>query len=104
MFNESMIVRSGQRWKGLTFLAGSVLSALFLVIGLMLISGKQTTLAFYLLLLGPGFFICSLLFACSSIRCSHCGARWVWLALTRANAADWISTLLAQRVCGACGR
>jgi hypothetical protein len=104
MFNESVLVRSGQGWKALTFLIGSVLSALSLLTGLMLISGKQATLALYLLVLGPGIFIWSLLFACSAIRCPYCGARWVWVAISRSPAADWISLLFAQRVCNACGR
>ena len=39
MFGESVIVRSGHGWKALIFLAGSVLSALSLVTGLMLING-----------------------------------------------------------------
>jgi hypothetical protein len=104
VFDESVIVRSGQGWKALTFLVGSVLSALSLVTGLMLISGEQAMLGLYLLLLGSGVFICSLLFACSSIRCPHCGERWVWVMISRSPAADWASSLFAQRVCHACRR
>lgn len=104
MFDGSVIVRSGQGWKALAFLVGSVLSALCLVTGLMLVSGKQATVALYLLLLGPGLFICSLLFACCSVRCPHCGEPWVWVMISRFGAADWTSNPLAQRVCRACGR
>jgi hypothetical protein len=104
VFGESLIVRSGQGWKALTFVCGSMLSALSFFSGLALFSGKQTTFALCLVFLGAGIFICSLLFACVSIRCPHCGARWVWLAVTRADAGHWISTLMAQRVCRACGR
>ena len=104
MFDDSIIVRSGQGWKALTFLLGSVLSALCLVAGLMLISGEQATLGLYLLLLGPGVFVCSLLFACSAIRCPYCGERWVWVMISRYPAPAWAAHLFAQRVCHACER
>lgn len=104
MFDNSMIAGSGQRWKALIFFCGSVLSMLFLIAGFSLFSGTETALALRLVLFGAGIFACSMLFACGSIRCPHCGARWVWLAVTRANAENWISLLAAQRVCYVCGR
>lgn len=104
MFDDSIIMRSGQGWKALTFMLGSMLSVLSFITGLILISGKQATSGGYLLLLGSGVFVCSLLFACGSIRCPHCGKRWVWVLVSRSPSADWASLLFAQRVCPACRR
>lgn len=104
MFAESVIVKTGQGWKALTFVCGAILSAFSLFGGLALLSGKQTPFALYLVLLGTATSVFSLLFACGSIRCPHCGSRWVWLAITRADASDWFSTLVAQKVCPGCGR
>jgi hypothetical protein len=104
VFDSSVIVRSGQRWKALILLCGFLLSAFFLIAGFALFSEEGVTPALCLVLLGAGTFACSMLFACSSIRCPHCGARWIWIAITRADAVNWIFFLVAQRVCQTCDR
>jgi hypothetical protein len=104
VFDDSLIVRSGQGWKALTFVCGSLVSALCLIAGFALFGRNEAAVAAYLILIGSVVLVCSLLFAYVSIRCSHCGARWVGLAITRTSAADWISVLLTQRVCPKCGR
>jgi hypothetical protein len=104
VFNESVLVRSGQGWKALTLGAGSLLSASSFVTGMMLIGGRQGAFGVYLLLLGTAIFACSFTFACATIRCPHCGDRWLWSAISHSDAAGWASVLFAQRVCPKCGR
>jgi hypothetical protein len=104
VFDDSVMLKTGQGWKAFIFGCGSVLSALSIVAGVMLFGGKDTTLAFYLVLFGVVAFASSLGFACSSIRCPHCGAHWIWLAITRSGVADWAFSLASRRVCPACGR
>ncbi len=104
MFDDSIIVRSGQVWKMLILVSGSIVSAISLFCGLALLGERSTALSLFLVLLGIGIFTASAVFACVSIRCPYCGTRWVWLGVTQGDAADWISTLVARRTCRACGR
>jgi Na+/melibiose symporter-like transporter len=104
MFDQSVVVKSGQGWKALTVVGGSIVSAVCFFAGLALLGGKQPAIAVWLVLLGIGMFACSMLFACAFIRCPHCGTRWVWLAVTRSDAVEWVSSVMSQGVCRACGR
>jgi hypothetical protein len=104
MFDHSVMVKTGQSWKVLVFGCGSMLSAFSLVAGVTLLDGKAITLALCLVLIGVVAFATSLAFACFSIRCPHCGARWIWLAVTRSGAIDWAFSLALRHICPACGR
>lgn len=103
MFDESLIVRSGQGWKALLVLCGSMLSLGSLLTGFLLLD-DQPALAVFFILGGVGIFVGSMLFACISIRCPHCGARWVWLSLKQEDVGDWLVAVVAQRVCRVCQR
>lgn len=41
---------------------------------------------------------------CLSIRCPHCGMRWIWIAVKSQEHLRWINWLIAQRVCPGCDR
>ena len=104
MFDESVIVGSGQTWKALTAVSGSIAGAGLMLGGLVLLRGDHRLFAIYVTLLGIGTFGASAVFASCFIRCPHCGARWVWLAMRRADAAGWVAAIVAPRVCSVCGR
>ena len=104
MFDDSVVVKTGQGWKVLIFGCGSMLSAFSLIAGVTLFDGEETTLALCLVLIGVVSFAGCLVFACFSIRCPHCGARWLWLAVARAGAMDWAFSLASRHVCPVCGR
>jgi len=104
VFDKAVIVRTGQAWKALVLVFGSVLSAISLFSGLAMLGGEAQPLGLSLVLFGIGTFTASASFACIYIRCPHCKARWIWLGIAHSNAADWISSLFAQRVCRVCGR
>jgi len=96
MFNNSVITKTGQLWK-------ATLSFVLLICGSVLgyygISHGALPIACFG---GLALIAVSLIFPCLSIRCSMCGARWVWLALKQQNSNSWLFWLFGQAECPVC--
>src|SRR5215831_12577190 len=106
MFERTIIKRSGQWWKALAsiFAVLGGASVMFLGLALLQRTPSRPLYSFSALLSLGGLFIGILgfAFACVSIRCGSCGARWVWLAITQHSPAEWLAWLLTQSHCPAC--
>jgi hypothetical protein len=100
MFQGSILEKSGQLWK---LWAGLLLMTCgfgLMVIGLGRLSEPN---GFAVTLIGLGVGLASAAFACISISCSSCGARWLWIAVKNREQLKWVHWLAAQRVCPRCG-
>jgi len=58
--------------------------------------------AFYLSMFGIAVGISSFILLCASIRCPQCGARWMWLAVSKKKSDIWQQWLLGLNKCPVC--
>lgn len=101
MTNKSKIRESKQEWKLYSSFIGFILAA-----GMMLYGIKQTTtgteasvdLTLYSLVAE----IIVGIFACISIRCPECKLKWVWHAVSKKDANQWVPWLLSFEECPQC--
>jgi hypothetical protein len=102
MFERSILAISGQLTKAAVsltlFLAGGLLT--FMGAFGRVSSSPETQLvlatAGILVALGAG------IYGVTSIRCPKCGARWLWLAVSKSGASSWLATLLSRDKCPVC--
>ena len=97
---ESVVPKSGQAWKVVSWLVG-ILGA-----GAVLLWGFQssTDVGSMVGVLGGALLgLVSLAAMCLSVRCNHCGARWVWMAISTQKVFQWWTWLMSQTVCPKCG-
>ena len=90
MFEKSVVRLSGQWWK-------LVVSGLLVIVGVVglvffpsLLSGGREKLALYFLVVAFVFGLGALVFACVSLRCPSCRARWVWAAVSQRDHREWL--------------
>ncbi|MDB6045684.1 MAG: hypothetical protein JWM63_4235 [Gammaproteobacteria bacterium] len=102
MFDDTVIKKSGQLWKGIASGALVILGFLAAFFGVLTLSGTQLTSSFALVLVGIVLASIGLAFACVAIRCPKCGAKWVWLAMKDHPAGAWIAWLMSQARCPTC--
>jgi ABC-type microcin C transport system permease subunit YejB len=53
-------------------------------------------------LIGMGLIAAAFVFACLSIRCTACGARWVWMGVSGKSSREWLAWLLSRSECPVC--
>ena len=84
--------------------ASVVLGSLTMFAGVLTLSGAQRIFSLGLVLAGIVMAIVGFTFACSSIRCPACGARWLWLAVKEQRTGSWLAWLMSQTQCPICKR
>ncbi len=104
MFNQSIIRSSGQWWKVVISFCSVVIGGLSLLLGLHTLRGNNSNLVIFLILFGILLGLSGIAFAIFAIRCRNCGARWVWLALSKQKYNQWLFWLLSQSKCPTCGK
>ncbi len=100
----SIVVASGQAWKGFLGLALLVVScALFYWV---VYDGRNMAAetSFGIMLLGGLTGLTGIVFPLAAIRCPHCGDRWFWRAANRQQPRGWLKWLADQPHCPACER
>lgn len=100
MYEESIIRKTGQRWKlGMAF-GGLLIGGVIMFSGLSLLASNQA--AVFAVLGGIGFGVAGFVYGCTAIRCPNCGARWVWLGVSGKSSGQWLNWLLNQSSCPKC--
>lgn len=102
MFDDSVIKKTGQYWKGLAAGTLVILGSATMFAGLFALTGDQSPRSFAVMLGGMALAVFGFAFACWSMRCPECGARWLWLAVRRQPTASWIEWLMKQARCPVC--
>ena len=98
--HQSVIDRTGQRWKWLSAQAMLIVGGFVMFFGINKLDaeGAYFGVAMFGLLLA----ICALLFGWLAIRCPACGSRWVWVAMSTQKPGNWLVWLEQQTVCPSC--
>ena len=94
---DSVVAKSGQAWKLVA--GGSVLVIAGCVLAWGLWGGGSTKIAAWALLVG----LLSMPATWFALRCPKCGARWLWMAVSKQKSLQWLDWLYAQKVCPRCG-
>jgi phage FluMu protein Com len=101
MTNNSKIRESKQEWKLYSSFIGFVIAG-----GVMFYGIKQTTAgtgtSVDLILYSLVAEIIIVTFACLSIRCPECKLKWVWHAVFKKDANQWVPWLLSFEKCPQC--
>lgn len=94
---DSAVRKSSQGWKLVAGLAGTFAGGFLLfLIGL---PQENALAAIGGIVLGLGSFFAM----CLSIHCPRCGARWMWIAVSKQQHLGLWNWLCAQKVCPKCG-
>ena len=100
---ESLLKRTNQAWKLRAMHLGLAVSGCELIVGQWIaerLAGNDSVLvALSGVVLGLG----AIAFACLTIRCSACGSRWLWCAVTTQPSGNWLAWLHSQQSCPTCG-
>lgn len=70
--------------------------------GLAHLSDDPQAIAGSLVFGGMAAIAVALVFAWRTIRCSVCGAHWVWLAMSGKRSDQWLAWLLSETECPTC--
>jgi len=100
---NSVLHCTGQAWK---FWGMCIVMWISAVIGIWALWIKDSLPArFFPLMMLAEFVLLfgSLVFGCVAIKCPACGARWLWLAVSKKLKSDWFGWLFAQTKCLVCG-
>ena len=101
MTNKSKIRESKQEWKLYASFFGFIIAG-----GVMFYGIKQTTAGTEatvdLILYSLVAEIIIGVFACVSIRCPECKLKWVWHAVSKKDANQWVPWLLSFEECPQC--
>jgi hypothetical protein len=102
MFERSILAISGQLARAtislVLFLAGGLLT----IVGSLGWVSSSAVTQFALATAGIVIALGAGIYAATSIRCPKCGARWVWLAVSKSHASSWMATLLGRDKCPVC--
>lgn len=101
MFEHSVIVRSGQAWKLMAFLAGASMMLLGLFIAFFSSVSLSETEKMVVFLGSMGLGIGSIVFLALALVCPRCRTRWAWWQMRRGG-ADLFGGLMTLRKCPAC--
>ena len=94
---DSIVVRSKQKWKIHSLIAVAFTS------GAGLLFGVPNDLA-VLTLSSSGAFLSAATWACLSIRCPRCRSPWLWRAVnSRDHSFNWLVLMTTQTQCPDCG-
>ena len=99
MLKDSLVAKTGQTWKLAVGVFGLLTGFVTMLFGLSRLSHGGVLYALSGLVLG----VATAVAACISVRCCHCGMRWLWAAVRNQDQLQWLNWLLAQRVCPRCG-
>src|SRR3989337_2744740 len=99
MFNNSVIRRTGQLWKGTLFCTLFLLGVFTMFAGLVTLGGGEQIASFVLVIAGMTLAIISTVIALTTIRCPKCGVRWFWLAVKSQRAGTWLIWIMCQTRC-----
>jgi hypothetical protein len=101
MLESSVIKRTGQLWKiGATICVVLVGGAL-LFYGIATDASKGDGGSW--IVVGIVLTAAGLLYACITVRCPRCGARWVWMAVRERSSSTYGTWLVALSACPKCG-
>jgi len=101
MTNQSKIKKTKQEWK----LIGSFVSLLVCAAGMFYGINKMHgngNFPVYIDLFSVAAGIIVGVFACTSIRCPDCHLKWVWFAISKKDANQWVPWLLSFEECPQC--
>ncbi len=101
LFASSIIRRSGQWWKVVAASWAVILGGGFVGYPLIQISNMAPERAAVFAMVGGALALLGFLIACIAVRCQNCGARWIWLGMTKQDAGNWVNWL-AQSECPKC--
>lgn len=96
MVIRSVVVRTGQSWKAALAFAAIIIGGAMSFYGGFALPDPSWTI------LGTLVVTAGLVLAWLGIRCPNCGARWVWLAMSRHHPGQWLQWLLSQPACPNC--
>lgn len=102
MFKNSIVSRTGQVWKvhlscGLIAAAGAGMA--YAQLRIRALSADEFTA---IMLPSTGLGLASFAFACLSVRCPVCRARWFWMAVRSQHLGAWLSWLTRLPACPIC--
>src|SRR3989442_13938875 len=102
MFQVSIIRHSGQMWKLHVATLALAVSGIGMVTSKIQIN-SISPIQFAGTMIGSVVVgLAALVFACSSVRCPRCGARWVWMAVSGEGHEAWVRWLSNLRRCPQC--
>jgi hypothetical protein len=100
MLEHSVLAKTGQLWKLWTALGGLAIGGMVLFYGLAMGTGDGA--GGWWALAGTLMVFASLGFACASVSCPKCGARWVWMAVSQRDSGEYGAWLVALSSCPTC--
>ena len=101
MTNKSKIRESKQEWKLYSSFIGFAIAGGVMFYGIkQTTAGTGTTVELILYSLVAEIVIAT--FACISIRCPECKLKWVWHAVSKKDANQWVPWLLSFEECPQC--
>ncbi len=95
----SVLKASSQIWKLNAAAAGLLVGGIALMLGVARIHDMLWTKVALAALAFDNILIAWVL---TSVRCPHCSARWLWMAVTEQPSGKWITWLLRLRECPRC--
>lgn len=101
MTNISKIRESKQEWKLYSSFFGILMAGGVMIYGIKQ-STKGTATSVDLILYSLAAEILIGIFACLSIRCPECKLKWVWYAVSKKDANQWVPWLLSFEECPQC--
>lgn len=96
-----MLKDTGQWWKLQLTIGAIVVGFVLMSVGIIYL--QRPKIGFLFVVIGLAVGISAFVFACLTIRCPSCGARWFWRAVSNRRAGDWLLSLLRVERCDACG-
>jgi len=100
---ENVISKTGQSWKFRTFFIVLVMSGVSMTYGQFNIETLSNDLFFYFVAGGAFVGLLSFIFACVSIKCPNCGAKWFWSAVSGKGNKEFLFWLNSLSSCPKCG-
>ena len=101
-YAPSILRKSGQWWKLAVAFWGMLLGSAAVFFGSIHLTPDGPVYPLFLVLSGLSLSLGTFVFACRSIRCSNCGSRWLWTAITAQKAGNWLRWLLSNSTCPKC--
>lgn len=98
---NSILYDTGQAWKFWVMIYGNLLCVLFISMDFLISESLLEEYHLPLLWIGVFIWFISTAFACITIKCPVCGARWFWLAISRKHDLGWFNWLFSQE-CPVC--